>query len=87
VYPLIYWFEGLSASHLSWGINLDWFNVAGSLADVINKVGFGLTAYFAVKALSGDDQESRERLPQDADGSSALRINTGTGHPEGQAEK
>lgn len=87
VYPLLYWFEGLSASHLSWGVNLDWFNVAGSVADVINKVGFGLTAYLAVKALSGDDQESEERLPQGADGASALRINAGTGHPEGQAEK
>ena len=83
VYPLIYWFEGLSASHLAWGVNLDWFNVAGSVADVINKVGFGLTAYFAVKALSGDDQESGQRLPQDADGVSALRVNGATGHPEG----
>jgi bacteriorhodopsin len=84
VYPIIYWFEGLSAAHLDWNVNLDWFNVAGSVADVINKVGFGLTAYFAVKALSGDDQESRERLPQDADGSRPLQVNADTGRPEGQ---
>lgn len=63
VYPITYWFEGLSATHL--GINLDWFNVASSVADVINKFGFGLTAYFAVRAMSGDDQESARRLPED----------------------
>jgi len=85
VYPLVYWFEGLSASHLSWGVNLDWFNVAGSVADVINKVGFGLTAYLAVKALLGDDQESPERLPEDANGSASLRVNADTGRPEGLA--
>jgi len=62
VYPLVYWLEGLSATHPS--INLDWGSVASSLADVVNKVGFGVTAYLAVKALSGDDQESRERLPE-----------------------
>ena len=66
VYPLAYWAEGLSAAHLGWHINLDWFNVASSVADVINKVGFGLTAYFAVRAVSGDDQEGRERLPESA---------------------
>jgi bacteriorhodopsin len=65
VYPITYWAEGLSATHL--GINLDWFNVASSVADVINKFGFGLTAYFAVRALSGDDQEGTDRLPEDAD--------------------
>ncbi len=64
IYPLAYWFEGLSASHLSWGVNLDWFNVASAVGDVINKVGFGVTAYLAVRALSGDDQKSKERLPQ-----------------------
>jgi len=64
VYPIVFWFEGLSASHLNWNVNLDWFNVASSVADVINKVGFGVTAYLAVKALSGDDQESGERLSE-----------------------
>jgi len=64
VYPLAYWFEGLSAAHLNWGVNLDWFNVASSVGDVINKVGFGVTAYLAVKALSGDDQESPDRVPE-----------------------
>ena len=66
VYPIVYWAEGLSAAHLGWNINLDWFNVASSVADVINKVGFGLTAYFAVRALSGDDQEGPDRLPEGA---------------------
>ena len=61
VYPIVYWFEGLSAAHLSWGINLDWFNTASAVADVINKVGFGVTAFLAVRALSGDDLESSER--------------------------
>jgi sensory rhodopsin len=62
VYPIVYWAEGLSATHP--GINLDWFNVASSVADVINKVGFGVTAYLAVKALSGDDQERGTRLSE-----------------------
>jgi len=84
IYPIVYWFEGLSASHLSWGVNLDWFNVASSVGDVINKVGFGVTAYLAVKALSGDDQESQERLPEDANGSASLRVNAAKGRPEGR---
>ena len=66
VYPIVYVFEGLSAGHPDWHVNLDWFNVASSVADVINKVGFGVTAYLAVKALSGDDQEGAERLPESA---------------------
>lgn len=66
VYPLVYIFEGLSASHLSWGINLDWFNVVSAVADVINKVGFGVTAYLAVRALSGDDQMAPDRTPEPA---------------------
>lgn len=84
IYPVVYWFEGLSASHLSWGVNLDWFNVASAVGDVINKVGFGVTAYLAVRALSGDDLESQDRLPEDADGANAIRINADTGHPEAQ---
>ena len=64
VYPLVYILEGMSAGNPN--INMDWANVASAVADVINKVGFGLTAYFAVRALSGDDQESAERLPQAA---------------------
>ncbi len=62
VYPVVYIFEGMSASHL--GINLDWFNVVSSVADVINKVGFGVTAYLAVRALSGDDQNAPDRTPE-----------------------
>ena len=61
VYPIVYIMEGLSATHS--GINLDWFNVLSAIADVINKVGFGLTAYFAVRAISGNDLESQKRLP------------------------
>ena len=64
IYPIVYIFEGLSASHLSWHINLDWFNVVSSVADVINKVGFGVTAYLAVRALSGDDQNAPDRTPE-----------------------
>ena len=64
IYPIVYIVEGLSASHLSWAINLDWFNVASSVADMINKVGFGVTAYLAVRALSGDDQNSPDRTPE-----------------------
>jgi sensory rhodopsin len=64
VYPITYIAEGLSATHPA--LNLDWFNVASSVADVINKVGFGLTAYFAVRALSGDDQQGADRLPESA---------------------
>ena len=48
------------------GINLDWFNIASSLADIINKVGFGVTAYLAVRALSGDDLESKHRRAENA---------------------
>jgi sensory rhodopsin len=84
VYPFICWFEGLSAAHLGWNINLDWSNVSGSVADVINKVGFGLTVYFAVKALSGGDHESPQRLSPQADRSNPLKINLDTGRPEGQ---
>lgn len=64
VYPIAYIAEAVSASHPS--LNLDWFNVASALADVINKVGFAVTAYLAVRALSGDDQESESRLPETA---------------------
>ncbi len=66
VYPIVYLFEGLSASHLAWGVNLDWFNTASSVADVINKVGFGVTAYLAVHAVSGDDLESKIRQAESA---------------------
>ena len=56
IYPIVYVLEGLSATHPD--INLDWAQVFSAIGDVINKVGFGLTAYFAVKALSGDSQYS-----------------------------
>ena len=55
-----------------------------AVGDVINKVSFGVTAYLAVKALSGDDQESRERLLGDADRSNRPRINADTGRLEGR---
>jgi len=64
VYPLVFILEGLSAGNPS--INLAWWQVVSSAADVLNKVGFGLTAYFAVKALSGDDMHSAERVPEPA---------------------
>ena len=64
VYPIVYIAEGISAGNPS--LNLDWFNVLSSVADIVNKVGFGITAYLAVKALSGDDQKSAERLPESA---------------------
>lgn len=64
VYPIVFIAEGLSVSHPN--INLDWFSVASSAADIVNKVGFGITAYLAVKALSGDDEKSAERLPESA---------------------
>lgn len=64
VYPVVYIAEALSVNNPN--INLDWFNVASSVADVVNKVGFAITAYLAVKALSGDDQNSVERLPETA---------------------
>ena len=64
VYPIVYIAEALSVNHPN--INLDWFNVASAAADVVNKVGFAITAYLAVKALSGDDQKSAERLPESA---------------------
>ena len=64
VYPIVYIAEAVSVSNPS--LNLDWFNVMSSVADVVNKVGFAITAYLAVKALSGDDQKSSERLPESA---------------------
>ncbi len=64
VYPIVYIAEAVSATHPN--LNLDWFNVASAVADVVNKVGFAITAYLAVKALSGDDQQSAERLPESA---------------------
>ncbi len=64
VYPIVYIAEALSVSHPS--INLDWFDVAASAADIVNKVGFAITAYLAVKALSGDNEKSAERLPESA---------------------
>ena len=84
VYSIIYLLEGLSASHLAWGVNLDWFNTAGSVADVINKVGFGITAFLAVGALAGNHLQGQYRLQEDADGISSLRLNKKTGQPEGQ---
>ncbi len=65
IYPLVYIMEGLSATNAN--ISLDGWQIASSVADVINKVGFGLTAYFAVKAISGDSQYSEERLPTSSD--------------------
>ena len=62
VYPIVYIAEAVSATNPN--INLDWFNVASSVADVVNKVGFAITAYLALRALSGDDQNSPERLPE-----------------------
>jgi sensory rhodopsin len=67
VYPIIYILEAVSASHSA--LNLDWANSVASIADVINKAGFGLTAYFAVRALSGDNQESAARLSENANAS------------------
>jgi len=64
VYPIVFIAEGISYSNPA--LNLDWFNVLSSVADVVNKVGFAITAYLAVKALSGDDQKSSERLPESA---------------------
>ncbi len=66
VYPVVFIAEAVSVSHPT--LNLDWFNLASSLADVVNKVGFAITAYLAVRALSGDDQQSAERLPESAAG-------------------
>lgn len=65
VYPIVFILEGVSASNTSFSLN-GW-QIASAVADVINKVGFGLTAYFAVKALSGDSQYSEERLPTSTD--------------------
>ena len=59
VYPLAFMAECWSMNP-AW--NMDWFNIASSVADVINKVGFGVTAYLAVKALSGDDLEREGRV-------------------------
>lgn len=64
VYPVVYIAEAISVNSPS--LNLDWFNVLSAVADVVNKVGFAITAYLAVKALSGDDQKSSERLPESA---------------------
>ena len=47
-------------------INLDWFSSASAVAGVVSKVGFAITAYLAVRALSGDDWKSVERLPKNA---------------------
>lgn len=69
VYPVVYIAEALSVNHPN--INLDWFSVASSVADVVNKVGFAITAYLAVKALSGDSEESLERVPESAAASQA----------------
>ena len=62
VYPVVFIAEGISASNPN--LNLDWFNVLSSVADIVNKVGFGITAYLAVKALSGDDQKGGDRVPE-----------------------
>ena len=61
VYPIVYILEGMSATNPN--INLDWGQSVSAVADVVNKVCFGLTAYFAVKAVSGDNQYSPERQP------------------------
>ena len=66
VYPIVFIAEAVSVSNPT--LNLDWFQVLSSVADVVNKVGFAITAYLAVKALSGDDQKSSERLPESAAG-------------------
>lgn len=65
VYPLVYILEGVSASNTN--LTLDGWQITSAVADVINKIGFGLTAYFAVKAMSGDSQYSEERLPTGSD--------------------
>ncbi len=65
IYPIVYILEGVSASNAN--ISLNGWQVASAVGDVINKVGFGLTAYFAVKAMSGDSQYSEERLPTSTD--------------------
>ncbi len=65
VYPIVFILEGVSASNPNF--SLDGWQIASAVADIINKVGFGLTAYFAVKALSGDSQYSEERLPTSSD--------------------
>lgn len=62
VYPVVFIAEGISASNPN--LNLDWFNVLSSVADIVNKVGFGITAYLAVRALSGDDQKGGDRVPE-----------------------
>ena len=69
VYPIVYIAEAVSVNNPN--INLDWFNISSSVADVVNKVGFAITAYLAVKALSGDNQESAERVPESAAASRA----------------
>ena len=64
IYPVVYIAEAISANNPN--LNLDWFQVLSSVGDVVNKVGFAITAYLAVKALSGDSQESSERIPESA---------------------
>lgn len=65
IYPIVFILEGVSAHNTNFSLN-GW-QIASAVGDVINKVGFGLTAYFAVKALSGDSQYSDERLPTSTD--------------------
>ena len=60
VYPVVYIMEGLSAHSNS--INLDWCQIASSIADVLNKVLFGVSAYLIVRAVSGNDQNNLDRV-------------------------
>ena len=64
IYPVVFIAEAVSVNNPN--INLDWFNVASSVGDVVNKVGFGITAYLALKALSGDNLKSADRVPESA---------------------
>lgn len=64
MYPIVFIAEGISASNPS--LNMAWFNVLSSAANIVNKAGFGITAYLAVKAVSGGDQKGAERLPESA---------------------
>ena len=72
VYPVVYILEGISAHSTS--INLDWCQTAAAIADVLNKVLFGISAFLIVKALSGDDQNSAERVSLDAAATTAARV-------------
>ena len=65
IYPIVFIMEAVSATNPN--ISLNGWQIASAVGDVINKVGFGLTAYFAVKAMSGDSQYSEERLPTSTD--------------------